>query len=132
MEEESRDEKLLRVLSSGASGQEDWEIAKYLIEKKYSNGDVLLSKMASSSGEILSVVLQKPTAKGSDFIEELRTRTQDTKKRQKIKSDDGTADRSNNKQWHEKPIGIIGVGLFTAVLSFFAGYLIKHYLGLSI
>ena len=47
MTEQSRDARLLRILTSGPAGPHDWPDAKYLIDKGLGDGHVLLSHMGS-------------------------------------------------------------------------------------
>ena len=38
---------------------------------------------------------------------------------------------SNEKDWYDKPVGLIGIGIVITVLAMLANYLIKHYAGIS-
>lgn len=131
MEEESRDEKLLRVLSSGISGKGDWVIAKYLIDMKYANGNALLSNMESSVGEILDIFLQGPTAEGRDFIEGLRIRIRDAKKIENKNPDDSVEQIGHDEHWYKKPIGIIGLTVISGAILIVVAHLLRVHLNIS-
>lgn len=130
MTEESRDEKLLRILSAGISGKEDWELAKYLIDKRWASGDPLISRAASTFGQILDISLQGPTADGLDEIENLKARISIAKKIENENTDSPVKKISLEDHWYKKPIGIIGLAIISGALLIFVEYLLRVHLSI--
>lgn len=128
MKETSRDERYLRILTYGISGKDDYEDARYLIDKSYIEGAYQLSKMRDTYGKVLSVVSRGPTTKGIGFIDELKI----AQPNQSNALNPGHSLPIQKRSWNLSPIGTIGIGIIITVLGSFALYLIKHYLGISL
>ena len=138
MGEETRDEKLLRILTSSIAGKEDWPEAKYLIDKGYADGSCLLSHMSSTKGEIIDLQLRSPipTTTGEDFIEILRTRTKFDNPN--ILQNPKRNERSNEpriivqKHPQESSLKIIAIGVSIAVLAAMFLWAANEYFGVHL
>ena len=75
MNQESREERYLRILTSGVQSELDYEDAKYLIDKGYADGKYSISKGHDSYGKVCKVAWVGVTSEGLDLADELRART---------------------------------------------------------
>jgi hypothetical protein len=136
MERPSREERYLHILTSGQISEDDYEHAKYLIDKKYLDGAYQLSNMRDSYGKVRSVVSSGPTSNGIDFIDELRTRANNNEI--KILSNNEPNDIGNEKSqsmfkvWRDTLAGKIAVGVFIPVLAVMVIYLLRTHLGIQL
>lgn len=123
IEDESREKQYLRILTSGVSGESDYEAASYLKEKGYTDCKIEISKARESYGKIINIIGFVPTPLGFAYIEELRAR---------IKMDDAQElgnPRSNRKtntivnqignnttEWHNTGRGKIIIGVSVSLI----------------
>ena len=66
MNDETREEQYLRILTSGIRDESDYEAAKYMKGKVYADCDILFSNMAGSMGDIIHMVYIKTTPEGKN------------------------------------------------------------------
>jgi hypothetical protein len=130
---ETNEQQHLRILESGPRGPEDYEVVKYLKEKGYTKSGLDFSRRPDDTfGKVTSVIWTGPTASGFDYIDLLTAEANKPKEFQKINADDRPDESAKAKQWYEKPIGIIGLGIIVTVLGVLAVYAIKIHLGIPI
>lgn len=134
---ETRQERYLRILEKGVTGENDYEDSKYLIDKGYLDGKYLLSKRHDSYGKVINVIVIGKTANGIDFIDELREKikasTSEPKENTLYKHTSKPTDSEYSKSAESKiSLYRIAEGVIIGVLVIFGGWIISHYLNIQL
>lgn len=122
MNQESREERYLRILTSGVQSESDYEDAKYLIDKGYGDGKYSTSKGRDSYGDVNNLVWIGYTSNGLDFIDHLKESIKSNYSQMlgDTKSDIQTNAVGNNvTKWHETSFGKVVLGVFIGSLLIF-------------
>lgn len=122
MNQENRDDRYLRILTSGVQSESDYEDAKYLIDKGYGDGKYRVSKGRDSYGKVSGVVWTGYTSNGLDFIDELRARADGNNPQELTNANSDTESNAIGNdivKWHETFYGKITIGVIVGVIVFF-------------
>jgi len=134
---ETRQERYLRILEKGVTGENDYEDSKYLIDKGYLDGKYLLSKRHDSYGKVINVIAIGKTSNGIDFIDELREKikasTSEPKENTLYKHTSKPTDSECSKSAESKiSLYRIAEGVIIGVLVVFGGWIISNYLNIQL
>ena len=134
---ETRQERYLRILENGITGENDYEDSKYLIDKGYLDGKYLLSKRHDSYGKVINVIVIGKTSNGVDFVDELReqikNRTSEPKEDTLYKHISTPTDSECSKSAESKiSLYRIAEGVIVGVLVLFGGWIISHYFNIKL
>ena len=130
--EETRRQQYLRILTDGPDGEKDYEAVRYLVDKGYSDSKYIVSRMKDSYGSVSNVVWLGPNANGIDYIDELKSITEQSKPKkieQQDKNDNGNTIIKNPKQTKPK-ISLVGIAekvIATVIIAAIFFILSKHF-----
>ena len=130
--EETRHEQNLRILTSGVSGEADYETVKYLKDKGYTDSPVRISKGRDSYGKVINVIWQGANSNGLDFIDELRAKQKKAKASNIINDTEVVQSKitENTDSWYKKPHGIIFMSIVAITIASLFVDRIKHFFNL--
>ncbi|MCK5191868.1 MAG: hypothetical protein KAR12_17655 [Methylococcales bacterium] len=135
-EEKNRNEQYLRILTSGISGESDYEAVKYLKDKGYTDSPVRISRGRGSYGKVINVVWQGANSHGLDFIDELRARTNHDNSKLDHEKQSNNASNGEIKKLPQKPTKsswvTIAEGVAIIVIGAMIFFLLHKYLGISL
>jgi len=137
-DKETRHEQYLRILTSGITGETDYEAVKYLKDKGYTDSPVRISKGRDSYGKIINVIWQGANSHGLDYIDELKAEVAQVKSceiKNPIRDEELNSKNDamlDNRYWDERPVGKLGMQIVSAIAILSVIYFISSHFGISL
>ena len=127
MDNETKEEQYLRILTSGINGESDYEAAKYLNDKGYIECEFRTSRGRDDYSKIVNAVCFRTTADGFDFMDLLREKQIEYMNQKVTHKATNNGNNDKIKWWKDTFAGSVFFALLIFAITTIAKYFGFHF-----